>query len=151
MWVIVIFSQQRLITMHSDSPWDKCRVFLSRTKPVQHKFYLSAGTFSSGAHEIWLWIVCSYMEIFWHWSVTPRRISIHKFGLKQALQETLPVLILSHNWFLRWLKEVMILLWETEDISAFLISLANHLAGISEIFQHREAIRNFWGMTVYTV
>lgn len=37
-----------------------------------------------------------------------------------------------------------------EDISAFLLSLANHLAGISEIFQRREAIHSFWGMKVHT-
>lgn len=30
-----------------------------------------------------------------------------------------------------------------EDISVFLLNLANHLTGISETFQHRETIHNF--------
>lgn len=39
----------------------------------------------------------------------------------------------------------------SKDISAFLVSIANHLAEAGGKLQNREAIHNFWGMEVYSV
>lgn len=83
-------------------------------------------------------------------SMTPRKILIWLLRLKQSLQQPLPILILSHCRFLRYLKEIVILIWETKRF-LFLCSTLQISAGISETLQHGEAVYSFWGMEVYAV